>query len=416
MSNPTTRTEAGPSEVLADRSTRTLWQVVMGREISAKLHDKAFITSTVSTLLLVIVGFAVSILLAGRSQTTTVAVVDDEGARIVAAAQQLNAASGSDDTITAVRADSTARAEQQMRDDDADLVLDRQGDQWRLSALNEPPALGSGATRALSQAVADSALAANARSLGVSPERLVAGTSLRLASLGSDQDAEKQAAARVLGVAFAVLFYLSMIIFGYAIANSVVEEKQSRIAEILLTAVPSRQLLLGKILGNTVLAMGQMVLIVGVALAGLSFSPWKEYLGLVTAPALWFLVYFVVGFMALACLWAAAGALAGRVEDVSSTSMPLLMVVMAVYFYGLLSSGSSQVIASYIPVASAIAMPTRLVSGSAAWWEPIASILVSLIFSALTIWVGERIYRRAILQTGGRMGVKAAWRNTDVVR
>ncbi|MCI1749012.1 MAG: ABC transporter permease [Acidipropionibacterium sp.] len=404
------------SSTTPDERTGSLWQIVTGREISAKLHDKAFITSTITTLLLVIVGFAVSILITGRSQTTTVAVLDDQGAAVVSAAQQIGKASGSNDTLEAVRAGSLEQATRQMDDGGADLLLQRSGDQWRLSGLKSAPSQTSTSTQALTQAVAATSIAGNAKALGVSPERLTAGTTLQLGTLGSAQDSEKQGAATVLGVVFAILFYLSMIIFGYAIANSVVEEKQSRIAEILLTAIPSRQLLLGKILGNTVLALGQMVLIVGVALAGLSFSPWKEYLSMVTAPALWFLVYFVVGFMALACLWAAAGALAGRSEDVSSTSMPLLMVVMAVYFYGMLANGSSQVIASYIPVASAIAMPTRLVTGAASWWEPIVSILVSLVFSAFTIWAGERIYRRAILQTGGKISLKSAWRNADVVR
>ncbi len=404
------------SSTTPDERTGGLWQIVTGREISAKLHDKAFITSTVTTLLLMVVGFAVSFLITGRTQTTTVAVLDDHGAQVVAAAQQIDKASGSKDILEALRVDSVEQATQQMRDGKAKLLLQRTGDQWRLSGLKSAPSQASASTRALSQAVAATSIADNAKALGVSPERLTAGTVLQVGSLGTDQDSEKQSAATVLGAVFAILFYLSMIIFGYAIANSVVEEKQSRIAEILLTAIPSRQLLLGKILGNTLLALGQMVLIVGVALAGLSFSPWKQYLSMVTAPALWFLVYFVVGFMALACLWAAAGALAGRSEDVSSTSMPLLMVVMAVYFYGMLANGSSQVIASYIPVASAIAMPTRLVTGSASWWEPIVSILISLAFSALTIWAGERIYRRAILQTGGKVSLKSAWRNVDVVR
>ncbi|MDN6020615.1 MAG: ABC transporter permease [Acidipropionibacterium jensenii] len=399
-----------------DQRTGSLWQIVTGREISAKLHDKTFITSTVTTLLLMVVVFGLSFLFNGRSQTTTVAVLDDRGAQLVATAQQLNRATGSDNTIRALPVSSAAQAAQQMRDGNAKALLQRTGDQWRLSGLKTSPTATTWSTRAISQAVAGEATAENARALGVSPQRLTAGTQLALGSLGSEHDAEKQAAATVLGIVFAVLFYLSMIIFGYAIANSVVEEKQSRIAEILLTAIPSRQLLLGKILGNTVLAMGQMVLIVGVALAGLSFSPWSEYLSMVTAPALWFLVYFVVGFVALACLWAASGALAGRSEDVSSTSMPLLMVVMAVYFYGMLANGSSQVIASYIPVASAIAMPTRLVSGSADWWEPIVSIAISLVFSVLTIWAGERIYRRAILQTCGKTSLRKAWRNVDVVR
>lgn len=406
--------------ITPDEHTGTLWQIVMGHEIFSKLRDKAFTVSTLSTLGIVVVGLALSYFFMGRSETTTVAVLDSRAGQVVAAANQINKGGGSDDKIESLTVSSVRQAEQKMDAHGADLLLQRGTGGWRLSGLNSAPAQTDGAVRAIVRAVSTSAVTANARALGVSPEKLTTGTNVSLGTLGSAEDSEKHAAATVLAVAFAYLFYLSMFIFGYAIASSVVEEKQSRIAEILLTAVPSRQLLLGKIAGNTVLAIGQLVLIVGVALAGLSFSPWKEYLSLVTAPALWFLVYFVVGFVALACLWAAAGALAGRSEDVSSTSMPLLMVVMVVFIWGLASGinggGSSQVIASYIPVASAIAMPTRLVTGAAAWWEPLVSILISLVFSAGTIWAGERIYRRAILQTGGKVSVRRAWANTDVVR
>ena len=60
-------------------------------------------------------------------------------------------------------------------------------------------------------------------------------------------------------------------------------------------------------------------------------------------------------------------------------------------------------------------MPTRVATGGAAWWEVVVSILISVLFSALTIWGGERIYRRSVLKTGGKVKLRVAWRSTDVV-
>ena len=76
----------------------------------------------------------------------------------------------------------------------------------------------------------------------------------------------------MLAIVFSVLFMMSAIYYGVMIANSVVEEKQSRIVEILLTGVRARQLLIGKIVGNTVLAVGQLIIICGLSMLAVSFS------------------------------------------------------------------------------------------------------------------------------------------------
>ena len=150
----------------------------------------------------------------------------------------------------------------------------------------------------------------------------------------------------------------------------------------------------------------------------MSFTPAADLLGTIAVPTAWFIVFFIVGFLSLACLWAATGALASRTEDLQSTSMPLVMIVMIAYVFGIQAvqnHGISAVVASYVPVASAIAMPTRVATGGAAWWEVVVSILISVLFSALTIWGGERIYRRSVLKTGGKVKLRVAWRSTDVV-
>lgn len=93
---------------------------------------------------------------------------------------------------------------------------------------------------------------------------------------------------------------------------------QSRIVEILAAAIPLRQLLVGKVVGATVLAPGQMVIFVAIGLSGLSVTDYATLLPALAGAAAWYLVLLVIGFVALACLFAVAGALATRAEDVQT--------------------------------------------------------------------------------------------------
>jgi ABC-2 type transport system permease protein len=114
--------------------------------------------------------------------------------------------------------------------------------------------------------------------------------------------------------------------------------------------------------------------------------------------------------VALACLWAVAGALASRVEDLQSTTTPVTMLVMAMFFGGLLLEGTAQTVASFVPPLSAVLMSMRVLDGGVAWWEPALAMLLLLAFAAALVVVAERIYRRALLQSGGKLTVKDAWR------
>ena len=81
---------------------------------------------------------------------------------------------------------------------------------------------------------------------------------------------------------------------------------------------------------------------------------------------------------------------------------------MIATFGGLFVSGTWQVVASYIPIMSTVTMPIRLIEGTAAWWEPIVAMIVSLVAAALVIGVAERIYRRSIMQTGRKLTYREA--------
>src|SRR5690606_473073 len=155
----------------------------------------------------------------------------------------------------------------------------------------------------------------------------------------------------LVAIAFGVVFLMAASTFGGTIAQSVVEEKQTRVVELLISAIPTRALLAGKVIGNTVLAMAQIILLAAIAIVGLIVTGQGDRLGRAGATTLGFGGYFLVGCIALASLYAAAAAMVSRQEDIGSTTMPLMMLVMAPYFLVIFFNNNALVmtILSYIP-------------------------------------------------------------------
>ena len=383
-------------------STEAPWLVVTGREIAVKLRDRNFIISTVVTLGLLVASFALSFALATKTEHKTVAYVGAEAASVVDTATALP--SDAMDTLELAGrglpdADSVEEA---VRSGEVDAGLLRRDGVW--TVLGED-SVDPSVFAALREAVTVTVMDTNARAAGTDMQTISAGTELRQQTL---TEGRNQGVATLAGFAFGFLFYMAAILFGYSIASSVVEEKQSRIVEILAAAIPLRQLLVGKVLAAVVLALGQLVLFVGVGLIGLSVTDYASMVPEVGAAAIWYLVFFVVGFTALAAMFAVAGAMSTRAEDVQSTASPLLVLVMIAAFGGMLLEGVGRTIASYVPIVSTVAMPVRLAHGQAQWWEPVASLLVTVIATAGVLLLAEGIYRRSLMQTGGKLSYRQA--------
>lgn len=395
-----------------DERPQASWPIVATREVAARITDRNFLVSTGFTLLLIIAVFVLQAFVAARasSSITHVAVTDPTAAQIVSGMGRTGIPGLADTAVQPRTLPDDAAARAAVQEGSVDAWLHQDGPTWVLTGDDTP---GSQLQAALGTAVRDHVMAANAAAAGTSLQQLDANTTMRVDSLTGDVDTTGEMVRTLTGFVFAMLFYMASLLFGMAIAASVVEEKQSRIIEILATAIPIRQLLVGKVLGNTVLALGQMVLFVGVGLIGLSFTDYGTFLPSLLGPSAWFLVFFLVGFIALACVWAVAGSLASRNEDLQATTMPMTILLVGLLFLGTIADGTTRVVASYVPIASVITMPARLLDGSAAWWQPVASLAITLAFAALMIVVGERIYRRSLLQTGGRLSLRQALKVQD---
>lgn len=381
-------------------STRRLpaWAIVAKREILVKVTDKAFWIGTLTTIALLIVAFGVSFLFSGGNGTSTtpIAVADDDAAGVIAAA---NSSGQRFEAVEVGEAD----LRQAVIDDRAEAALVKGNAGWEL-LIN--PSVGMAGPPDLSEAVRAWQVEQNATALGVDAAAVLADTSLTVSPVSTDTTGP---AVLIATLFFSVLFMMAAMTYGMQIAQSVVTEKESRIVEILAATIPVRQLLIGKVVGNTIMAVAQVLLFVVVALVGLSFTEYRSLIGMVVPVAGWFIVFFLVGFAALACLWAAAGAMATRTQDLSQTTTPLTMVIMMVYMIGFFASGTFAQVASYVPIVSTVMMPGRLFSGEATWIDAAIALVISIAFMAVAILIGEKIYRRGLLQTNSVLKLRNAF-------
>ncbi len=384
------------------RSTNA-WALVAQRELSVRLRDKTFIGSTLLTLVIIAGVLGFQAWNADKEQTYDLVVTSQSqemGQAIEKGAPEV------DDHVT-VSLDEAAdddAAKAAVMDESADAWLQQTDDGWRLVGKAEvPSSLEDVATQTISQSV----LAANAQKAGTDVGTLQQGTSVSTDIL--DGDAEEQAMGDVVGFAMAILFYMAAMIFGMYLAMSVTEEKQSRIVEIIATSISLRSLLFGKLAAAVVLAVGQLLLYGAVALVGMSFTDLGDLLPAVTSGVAWFVVFFLVGFTMLAALYAVAGALASRQEDIQSTSLPVTMLIMAVFFGAIFAEGRVADVLAWLPPFSAVLQPMRLVSGEGQWWEALISLGLLAAATGGVILVAERIYRRALMQTSGKLTYREAW-------
>ena len=344
-------------------------KVVAAREIRVRLRDKTFIFSTVFFLL-----FAIAV--------TVLPVVFSDSSDKVAVADQTIAArlQQQPDLKVRVVADDAA-AEQLVRDGEVEAAVvagpeiialqDRPGEV--VNALSTQP-----------------------------PVRLL------------DPDAVDPFLAYIVPFALAFVFFFTSFLFGLQIAQSVTEEKQTRIVEILVASVPTRALLAGKVAALTLLAFAQVALIAIVTLIGARLAGLDSGVLTLLQPTIgWFVAFFLVGFVMLAALWAGVGALASRPEDLNGVSQPVQMAVM-LPFFAVIFLGENEFamrILSYIPFSAPIAMPTRIFNGDAAGWEPFLTLVIMAVTAAGLLAAGARVYEGSLLRTNGKTSWATAWRS-----
>ena len=381
-----------------------VWQVIAQREVTTRLRDKAFLGGVAFTLLFLVGFFVISAVLGGDAGKYTVAVTTGAGEQIVQAAEtSLRATNLPDAELTVESAEDAAAAEHLVAEGEADVALLESPAGYEVVGDEEVDTV---LRAALTRAVSTQVLTENAAAQGVDLDALSAGTALSERLLSPD--AEQSEARSVVAFGFALVFFMTALGFGMTISQSVVQEKESRVVEILAAAVPVRAMLWGKIAGNTLLALGQVVLVAAVAVAGMILTDRGELLAGVGPAVVWYIAFFVLGFVALASLWSVAGSLASRQEDLQSTTMPGQLLLIVPYFVATLAGEQVKVVFSMLPIVSTMIMPGRMAEGAVPWWQIAVAIVVTVAAAVVFVRVGSRLYERTLLQTRGKISYRQA--------
>jgi ABC-2 type transport system permease protein len=386
---------------------RGAWRLVARRDFWVRLRDKGFLISTAITLAV----FTVFILLRafGGDGTPTydLGLMGEGSQRLGALAVRAAPSQGAAIHTQVVR--DRAAAERGLADGSLDAVL---VDGERLLVEEEAPGPLEASVRT---AIVADRIGAALTEAGLSEAdvtRVLDPTPVPVDAL-TPVDPERESNSTVAFVAV-LLLYGQLFGYGVWVATGVIEEKSSRVVEILLSTIRARQLLAGKIAGIGALGLLQLLGIATYGIVLASVTGALEVPAHATGTALLAIAWFVLGFAFYASLFAVAGALVSRMEELQNAIVPLNLLILASFF---ISIGAVQdpdstlaIVASIVPFSSSLAMPVRIALGSATPAQIVLALVVLLGSTALLIPLAGRLYAGAVLQTAGRVKLRDAWR------
>jgi len=377
-------------------SSRRAITLVARREIRERVHSKVFLVSTL--VMLLIVGGSTALQGAlSKKPTYHVAVSAPAPAGLASALQR--AAKPFDEAKVRLRVvASPAAGRRALEAEQIDALLLLSQDRLVFRANIDPKAA----------AIADTAVRVLRNQLPPAPE-LTASTLHR----PSTKTTDAQTLVAYIG---SLLLLTSLAIYGQWVVSGVVEEKNNRVVEIILSTVRPRHLLAGKVIGIGLLGLSQLALVVGLAATLLIAGVFDAPAGLGASVAL-VIPWFALGFALYAVAYAAAGALASRQQNADTAGQPVTYTLLAVYFAGYiaLASDMNGLLANVLtvfPLTAPLVLPARsALVGVPLWEHVLAVVLVLTTIYALVRFAG-RIYTQGLLRSGPRLGLRAAWRLT----
>jgi len=384
-------------------SSSRVVSLIARREILTRLKDKGFIASSIFIIVLIMGSVVFQVLIQSGASNVTVGLTGAPQG-LSAAIQEQADIFGLDAEVIEYDDEPAARAAVQGEEIDA-AVID--GNSVLVSESLDDT-LGA----AINGAVNGLALARRLVDQGVDPT-ILQPVSLEVTALQPAADDADEVGEKAL-VAFVsiLLLYTLLIFFGQFIAQGVVEEKASRVIEVLLAAVRPWQLLAGKIIGLGVLALAQLVLICAAGLGGAIAFDILTVPGAAIATVVQVLGWFLLGFTLVAALFAVCGALVSRQEDLQSVLLPMTLILVAALVLAITAGqnpdGSLARVTSFVPVLSTMVMPIRVATGSVAWWEIALSVALMVLAIVVVVRIGGRIYAGALLGKGGCVKIKDA--------
>jgi ABC-2 type transport system permease protein len=279
-------------------------------------------------------------------------------------------------------------------------------------------------------AIRQSIIASRLEGAGIRPDRIDSLTNVKvdLASVRLDERGRGDSgiATFIFGAIVAFMLYMMIILYGQNVMRSVLEEKMTRVAEVIMASVKPDTLLAGKILGVGAVGLTQQIVWVGSAAAFITYGAvMAKAMGMpqmqgVTFPTispmllLSLLLFFILGYILYSAMFAAVGAMVGSQEEVQQAAQPVILLLVAsiIFFQPILLNPSSKlaVAMSIIPFSAPIIMPLRMTTIHVPPLELAASLVALALTCLATIWAAARIYRIGLLMTGKRPNLQELMR------
>lgn len=304
---------------------------------------------------------------------------------------------------------SVAAGETAVRRGEVDvLVVDGTRLEWPRVADEKLKAVVTGAIQLV--AVRERAAAA-----GIDPDQLLGLLSpVPVSNVELSAVAGRTSADQTATVVMSGLLLLTMSVYGGLVLGGVVEEKTSRVVEVLLARVPPRSLLAGKVVGIGLLGLFQVGVTAVAALIAVTAVGSLDITAIRGSVLAWTVLWFLLGYVLYATLYGAVGSLASRPEDAQSVAAPAMMVMVGSYLAAFTMIGQPDSPAmraiSVFPTTAPLAMPERMAMGAPAWWEVAVSVLVVVATIAGLVRLGGRLYAAAVLHAGPALSLRDAWR------
>ena len=286
----------------------------------------------------------------------------------------------------------------------------------------------------LRRVVRESVMETRLEMAGVDPGRSVALVRTQLEfELERITDRGRGGSARVsvfFALIIVVILYMALMLYGQAVLRGVMEEKQTRVAEVVVSSVEPWKLLAGKVIGVGAVGLTQLAVWIASAIVLLRYrGPILERLGgsatsftppdVTIGMGLVLLLFFVAGYVFYSALFAAVGAMVSSEQEAQQALMPIILLLVSsfVFFQPILSKPTSGLAhtLSWLPFSAPIVMPLRMAVIPVAGWEVAVSLISVAAGSYIAVWIAARIYRTGMLMYGKRPSMRevARWLRTS---
>jgi len=241
---------------------------------------------------------------------------------------------------------------------------------------------------------------------------------------GLNERGEEKDTTGVFVASFGIglMIYITLAIYGQAIMGAVVEEKETRIAEILFSSAKPFQLMLGKLTGVGLAGLtqlsiwvGSVAIFLGIAATQVSLTQLLGSLPVITPLMfLYFLIFFLLGFFIYASIFALIGSMVTSVQEGGQFAFPPVMILLIGFYFSFAvvrdPNSDLSFWVSIAPFFAPITMPVRILAETPPFWQILLAFMINGLAIAGLVWLTSRVYRIGMLMYGKRATIPEVWK------